>query len=106
MSVVPFPFNRFTPRDVSKITASFYRLIDEGAAHSWMRSSREDGGDMMCLMHADEFSVSVISKLNDGVYILFDASDQPVFRSKYVESIVKALVGQFRTNQHSNALVR
>ena len=106
MSVVPFPFNRFTPRDVVKITASFYRLIDEGVGHSWMRSSREDGGDMMCLMHADEISISVIGKLNDGSYILFDASDQPAVKSRYVEPIVKALVRQSRLNQSSDALVR
>jgi hypothetical protein len=106
MSVVPFPFNRFTPRDVAKITASFYRLIDEGVGHSWMRSSRQDGGDMMCLMHSDEISISVICKLNDGSYILFDASDQPAVKSRYVEPVVNALVQKTRLKQHSDAFVR
>ncbi len=91
MSVVAFPPNRFTPRDISKITACFSQLAEINAACGWTRSSGDGGDDMMCLMSADWTSIFIIGRAKNGTYLYFGPNDPPIVIGKRLGPILDVL---------------
>ena len=103
MSVVDFPLNRFTPRDISKITACFAQLAELDAACGWARSSGDGGDDMMCLMTADGFSIFIIGRTKNGNYVYFGPNDHPIVKSKRLEAVLNVVTREafLQANAHS-----